>query len=414
MSHFAIDTEHQAAPRFRFASLAVLAILMAIWTTAFFPAGIQVARALQRGTLVSATPLTELDAGQVTASLEEIGVDASRVRFGVEAHQIVYHTVDPEGLPITASGLVVFPGNDDRDLRLVAWLHGTRVNRGEVASVSADSDDWRFAFAFASAGYAVSVPDYLGLGLGPGFHPWMDASSLATVAVDALRATRELAARDERRLDDRVLVSGFSEGGNAAMALGQALHNDADPHLQLGALAPISGGHGWSAWVRSAVSGEIDPGAATVYLAYLSVAWNRLHHLYDSPIEAFRAPYDGTVETLFDNDHTIEQIFSGLPATPEELLAPPFAERLRHPSGTLRQALQEADSVCDWQPDVPVHLYAANGDHEMPIDSAIHCQQALQAHGADVTLIDVGDVDHFGSVVLSLPRVLAQFETIGG
>jgi hypothetical protein len=196
------------------------------------------------------------------------------------------------------------------------------------------------------------------------------------------------------------------------MALGRALQEEADPNLRLGALAPISGGYGWSAFVRSALAGDVEPPASTVYLAYLSVAWNRLHHLYDSPSEAFRAPYDETVETLFDNDHTIEAIFAGLPATPQELFTPQFAQLLQQPTGTLQEAMHEADSVCDWRPQVSVSLYAASGDHEMPIVSTYHCQQALQAQGADVELVDVGDVDHFGSVLQSVPQILRQFDAM--
>jgi hypothetical protein len=215
-------------------------------------------------------------------------------------------------------------------------------------------------------------------------------------------------------LDEQVLLSGFSQGGNSAMAVGRALQQGADPRLQLGGLAPVSGGYGWSGWVRSALAGEVEPLPATIYLAYLTVAWNRLHHLYDSPSEAFNAPYDQTVEMLFDNDHTIQEIFVGVPATPQELLTEQFQQRLQQPSGALRAALQAADSVCDWQPQVPVVLYAASGDREMPIASTHHCQQALKAQGAEVDVVDVGDYDHFGSILQSVPLILEWFDELLG
>ena len=364
---------------------------------------------IDRGSLISAKPITEQDADQVAAYLKDFGLDYSRVRFGVDAFQIVYGTVDPVGRATFASGLVALPreAQDAGDLPQVAWLHGTRVYRGEVASVSAESDDRRFAFAFASAGYAVTAPDYLGLGSGPGYHPWMDSGSAAAVSLDALQATRTFAEQRGSRLRTDVLVSGFSQGGNSALALGRLLRDEARPDVRLGALAPISGGYGWSGWLRSALTGGVDPFAATIYLAYFSVAWNRLHGLYNDPAEAFLAPYAGDIETLFDNDHTIEQIVAGLPPTPGELLSPEFAEYLQYPTGALQTALAAADGVGDWRPSVPVHLYAASGDHEMPIASTLHAEQALKAHGADVTLIDVGDTDHFGSVMRSVPRVLA-------
>jgi acetyl esterase/lipase len=365
-----------------------------------------------RGSLISAKPVTEQDADQVAAYLKDFGLDYSRVRYGVDAYQIVYGTIDEIGRSTFASGLVALPrvSPDGGDLPQVAWLHGTRVYRGEVASVSDESDDRRFAFAFASAGYAVTAPDYLGLGLGPRCHPWMDSGSAAAVSLDALQATRTLAEQQEHRLRPAVLVSGFSQGGNSALALGRLLRDEGRSGLALGALAPISGGYGWSAWLRSALAGDVDRFAATIYLGYFSVAWNRMHGLYDDPSEAFLAPYDATVETLFDNDHTIEQIVAGLPTPPQALLTPQFIEFLHYPTGALQAALAEADSLGNWRPDVPVHLYAASGDREMPIASTLHAERALKEHGADVTLVDVGDTDHFGSVMQSVPRVLAEFD----
>lgn len=147
--------------------------------------------------------------------------------------------------------------------------------------MNAEGGDRRIAFAFASAGYAVSAPDYLGLGEGPGPHPYLDPSSEVTASVDALRATHALAERQGRRLDPEVLATGHSQGATVTMALGRALQEGADPRLRLGALAPISGPYDTSGSIQTALSGRIN--LATGYLAYLTVSWNRLHHFYDTP-----------------------------------------------------------------------------------------------------------------------------------
>ncbi|WP_437493939.1 hypothetical protein WME75_21515 [Sorangium sp. So ce1014] len=364
----------------------------------------------ERGALISATPVAVLDADEVSDYLEELGLDTSQVRFGVAAHQIVYRTIDTDGAPTTASGLVALPVNDDSELRVVAWLHGTTVYRRDVASVNPESPDRAAAFLFASSGYATSAPDYLGLGLGPGFHPYDHAASTATASVDALRATRALVERSARRLDERVLISGFSQGGNGALALGRALQQGADAELSVGAIAPISGPYDVSGTLETAVTSGIEHVAP--YVAYLTVAWHRIHHLYDAPSDAFRAPHDEIVEDLFDGHHTGEQIFDALPATLEELFTPQFLGYLRNPTGTLLEALQEADSTCDWRPGVPVHLYASTGDRDVPIANAHYCKELLDAQGAETQLVDFGEADHGASVNLSLPRVVEQFAAL--
>jgi hypothetical protein len=92
--------------------------------------------------------------------------------------------------------------------------------------------------------------------------------------------------------------------------------------------------------------------------------------LYDSPSDAFLTPFDASVESLFDGDHTTEEVFSGLPETLEELITAAFLEQLREPSGALREALAEASRVCSWRLEVPVTVYASSSDVDVPIDNA--------------------------------------------
>ncbi|MFD4944845.1 hypothetical protein ACFWNT_20475 [Streptomyces sp. NPDC058409] len=185
-----------------------------------------------RGAVVSSTPVVDLNAKEVADRLAKTGIDTAQIRYGVRAHRIVYRTVDITGRPTTASELVAMPKNDERDLQVVSWLHGTEVYRGEVASVNDESTDRATALLFASTGRAVSAPDYLGLGKGPGFHPYGNPEATVSASVDALRAARAFARRDGHDLDQRVLISGFSQGGPATMMVGRALQQNIDPYFR--------------------------------------------------------------------------------------------------------------------------------------------------------------------------------------
>lgn len=359
----------------------------------------------KRGELLDVVPVSTMDTNQLVTYLGDYNLDSSRVRFGVDAKRIVYRTIDPRGKPTTASALIALPRNNDRSPRQVTWLHGTTGYRGSVASV-ADGNDRAAALLFASAGYLTTAPDYLGLGTGPGFHPYVDAPSTVTASVDALRATREFAARENRRPDPRVMITGHSQGGHATMALGQALHRGADPRLTVGGLAPISAPMRPSLLVGEALKGNISNGVA--YMAYWTVAWNRLHHLYDSPAEAFNDP---SIEGLFDGEHRNEEIFKRLPATMSELLTESYRGRLERPTGVLKAKLREADGYCDWRPRVPVSIYSSTGDRDTLIETSAYCDERLEKHHADSTLIDLGaDVNHGKAAKLALPRILADFD----
>nr|WP_312024648.1 hypothetical protein [Streptomyces sp. WAC 06783] len=380
------------------------------WSAASHSSPAEPERSSGTGSIVSATLVVDLDAKEVAARLEKAGIEAAQVRYGVRAHRIVYRTRGADGRPTTASQLVVIPKNGKRDLQTVSWLHGTTVYRGDVASVNDASTDRAAALLFASTGRAVSAPDYLGLGVGPGTHPYGDPRTTVTASVDALRAARAFARQDRRTLGRHVLVSGFSQGGPATMMVGRALQEGVDPYFRLGALAPVAGPFDLSAFEAAAADDKVV--RSSLYLAYFATAWNRLYGLYDTPGQAFRAPYDKMVESLFDGDHKASEIAAALPATSKDLFTPEFLDKVRHPTGKLRQRMNALDTTCDWHPGVPVHLYHARGDKDVAFENARYCQRQLTANGAVNRLTDVGDLDHNGTVRAALPLVVRQFDAI--
>ncbi|MGX7676198.1 lipase [Plantactinospora sp. DSM 117369] len=371
------------------------------------------AAANRGGRVVSGRQVLGLEPQQVKEFLEPLGVYVPQARHGVDAYQVVYRTVDVRGRSTTASSLVALPRTGDRRLRPAVWLHGTQSYRLDAPSVS-ECCDRAAAVLFASLGYAATAPDYLGLGAGPGTHPYFHAETAVSASVDALRATRHFAVRYGRTVGGPVAVAGFSQGANNSFLLARALQRGADRNFSLGALAPISGAyHLFDVEWPAAIGGDVDPKAATYYLAYLTVAWNRIYHLYGAESEVFQEPYAGNVADLFDGEHTIEESMAGLPAKPSELLRPEYAELLLQPTGRLAGAARANDDAClGWRPAVPVRMYAAHGDPEAVYANSERCQRELRGVGADVTLTDVGDVDHITSLVLSVPQVATWFATL--
>ncbi|MEJ3748608.1 hypothetical protein WEI85_35675 [Actinomycetes bacterium KLBMP 9797] len=369
-----------------------------------------------RGDVVHSVPVPELslDPAGVEDLLTPLGVYVPEARRGVDAYRISYRTVDVRGRRTTASTLVVLPRGADRTLRPAVWLHGTQSYRMDAPSVS-ECCDRAAGVLFASLGYATTVPDYLGLGEGPGTHPYLHSATMASATVDALRATRALAGRAGRRVGGPVSVSGFSQGANASFHVARALQRGAAPGFTLGALAPISGAYElfdteWPAALDSAVQ---PPRLAAYYLAYVTVAWNRIYHLYGDEAEVFQAPYAGRVAALFDGEHTIEESMAGLAGSPAELFRPEYLAQLRQPTGALARAARLNDDACrGWRPAVPVRMYAGHGDPEAVYANSTGCLASLRAAGTDVTLTDVGDVDHITSLVLSVPQVARWFATL--
>ncbi|MFF4899957.1 lipase [Streptomyces sp. NPDC001068] len=388
------------------------------------PAATTAGAAASRGTLVSVERLRTLTAREVAAELagDEAGAwDTGAVRHGLDTFRIVYRTVDPGGRPTLASGLLALPRDGERRLSTVSFTHGTELFKGDVASVSAETWAQAPALAYASAGFAAVLPDYLGLGLGPGPHPWMDVPSETTATLDMLRASRTAAAARGRELGRDVLATGFSQGASAALGLARALQEGADGWFRIRAVAPVSGAYAFrDAELPALLAGRTQPKASVVYAALALVAFDRLHHVYDTPAQVFKAPYDRTVEGLLDGTHTGQEVVAGTPDTLDGLLTRRGRELLAHPAGGLAAALRITDGVCaDWKPRAPVRLYYAQEDEQAVNENTAHCRDVLHAHGVDVPTVDLGRPDyggsrHLGSQQAATAAVVRWFGSLEG
>ncbi len=382
------------------------------------PAGTPAARAVTvpdashtgrgRGALLSLTPLGIQDRAEIVAQAEKEGLDAATARYGVAAYRLTYRTITPDGRPTTASGLLALPTGGSRKLPPVVHTHGTLSYRGYAPSAG-EGADRAVSVLYASAGRAAIAPDYLGLGTGPGRHPYMDTQSSVSASLDMLRAARSAAPGLGAAFDRDVAVTGFSQGGQVAMALGRELARGADPRFRLGMLAPIAGPYDLEhAELPGMFDGRIGAQSAVFYVAFFLTAQNRLHPLYRDPSEVFRAPYADRVEDLFDGDHPAEEMAGKLPARLEDLLTDSWYQKLQHPSGVLLHLLRANDHTCDWTPDrnVRITLYTATGDRDVPMANTLGCARQLAHHDATPTVVDQGpDANHYTSFRRSEPSI---------
>jgi len=366
------------------------------------------------GTLLSAHRVARLSRAETARGVASLTLPTRQVRNGVDAYRLIYATTDVNGAPTTASGLFVLPRTHAARLRAVSYTHGTLAARADAPSRSLDSLAGAGALLFGGAGFATVAPDYLGLGDGPGPHPYLHAGSEATASLDMLRAARGFAARHHRALEPGTLVTGFSQGGQAAMALGRLLQDGADPGFRLRALAPMSGPYDLEhAQLPATLSGRLDSLVSNYYLSYAMLAWQPIYRVFARPEDVWNGDWPARAARLLDGRHDDVAILERLPPRLSQLFTPAFRARLAHPAGGLAAALRANDTTCDWRPRVPVRLYAARGDRQVAYANSRHCAARLRAHGAGVRLVDVGAVDHFPSTLRAAPRVVSWFIRLG-
>ncbi len=167
---------------------------------------------------------------------------------------------------------------------LIAYPHGTELDRDQVPSRNA-GNEWLFGAAAALlGGFAVAMPDLPGMGgADPSqYHPFCHADSLAYSVVDMVRTVREVLEidlRDTYTWDGRLYIMGYSEGGYAALATVRELqlHATDYPGLAITGSACMAGPQDLSGAMRQLM---IDPNqhfGRPFFLPYLILGYNAVY-----------------------------------------------------------------------------------------------------------------------------------------
>jgi hypothetical protein len=167
---------------------------------------------------------------------------------------------------------MVAPDSVTGSYPLLSFQHGTMFGRGDAPSFAAlfrdkGLDGWTAADLFGSMGYVISAPDYLGLGDSSGQHPYCHAHSEAIVSADLLRAVRQAANKISIRLNSKLFLTGYSQGGHATMALHKYLEDHLALEFSVTASTPMGGPYDLStSWKEVIGNPTADSSAESLYL----------------------------------------------------------------------------------------------------------------------------------------------------
>jgi pimeloyl-ACP methyl ester carboxylesterase len=198
---------------------------------------------------------------------------------GARNYLVDYTQVGVHGTLVPVSGMVAIPkGRAPKGgWPVITWAHGTTG----IADICAPSRlpagtgglNVPMLESWIKAGYAVVRTDYEGLG-GPGPHPYLIGISEGRGVLDIVRAAREL----DPHLSDRVVISGHSQGGHAAL-WAASLAKRYTPEIKLRgvlAFAPASHIATEAGFLKSLATTSLTGLAATI-LRGLDVAYPSLH-----------------------------------------------------------------------------------------------------------------------------------------
>lgn len=306
---------------------------------------------------------------------------------GIVVYRLLYATIDPHGLPTTASGALILPQGLSKPPPLLSYQHGTSLLKTDAPSAANAGEYW-IGLGWGATGYATAMPDYLGLGQSPGLHPYTHAHSEATAVVDMLRASRMACATAQVALNHQLFLVGYSQGGQATMAAHREIEAYYASEFQITASAPMAGPYDMSGTMVQVMLAN-QPYDSPDYLPYTLFAFNDVYGLYTAPGQVLAPPYDTVLPPLFDGAHSGSQIDAVMPSVPSQIFRPDYLLDFQNDSrNPLRTALEDND-LYDWTPRAPMTLYHCKGDTTVPFANSQIAFTHFQANGAkQVQLVD--------------------------
>ncbi len=352
-------------------------ILLALYTIAF-----------GQGHLISYTLYQTMTKEEFRETLKKRHLPKSSVpaRYDVDVYDVTYYTQWHDGSRIKASGLYFVPHGVKKGAAELIYNHGTRVNKGRHKHLGGEE---YFCLAMAMDGYVVALPDYVGLGHGEKFHLYQVAESLGQASVDMLFAVHEINADCDVKTNGQLFLSGYSEGGYAALATDKLIQDKYSDRLHVTAASPMSG-----AYDMTGVEGKVMFKKYTEphYLPYLLGSYNEVYHLVGPDVNViYKHPYDSIIPQLASQKPNLDDIIDFLPPIPGDMLKDTFVNLYLHnPDFPLIQAIRK-NNLYDWKPESPVQLCYCDSDEQVTPLNAFVAYKQMKLDGAQhVTLRRAG------------------------
>jgi pimeloyl-ACP methyl ester carboxylesterase len=260
----------------------------------------------------------------------------------------------------------------------------------------------------ASQGYAVVATDYLGYALsGYPYHPYMHADTEASAVIDSIRATRNAASSLGLTLNGKIMLSGYSQGGHAAMATQRAIERDNAGEFNLVAAAHLAGPYYVS---KALINGVTNPILGIQYFVPFQITtWQKMYgNLYNTASDVFNSPYVSFIEALFPVVNYPADLVK-LPATTtapaaarDTIFKAAYLADLATNSNNATAVAARKQDLLGWNPKAPTTLCGGTGDPT--VNFSINAQTLhddFQSRGISVSLVDVDPKiqQAFGSVL---------------
>ncbi|RRB00055.1 lipase family protein [Larkinella rosea] len=332
------------------------------------------------------------------------------LKYDVKVYKLVYNTKLPDGTATKASGAILVPTSTTTmpAVPMLSQQHGTILSDTDAPSNFGPNSEAAFGGTlFASIGFIMVCPDYIGYGESKAIpHTYEHRESLATASLDMLRAAKEFVKAKSIKWDNRLFLSGYSEGGFATMSLQKKIEEEFPTEFTLTASSMGAGAYHKSAFMNYIINQKTH-GIAAYNRLYLwtMITYNNLYKLNKPMSYYLKEPY-ATQATQNGYNVTINTSIS-------DIFTDSFKKAVNDGTDTgFLNAIKDND-VYDWKPKTPTYLYHGKSDNLVFFFNTQDAYDAMRKRGAtNVEIKPIEGKDHSTAIMDYLLGTYAYFTSI--
>lgn len=320
------------------------------------------------------------------------------VKQGINIYEVVYLTTYTDGSLVKASGMLFVPQGAATPSPVMIYNHGTELCRESYFDGEGEQS---ICLAFATDGYIVLCPDYIGKGKGERCQLYLDARTESGASVDMLVAVDSLLPQLNITRGPQLFVTGYSQGGHAAMATHKLLQEKYSDRFPVTASSPMSGPYDVETTVYATRQKKyIYPG----YLMFLLATFYETKGGVELMKEALNAPYDTIMPPLINGGWPMEVIDAQMPDTAFQAVKKQFFVDFDQNKDSPFRKYLASNNVYDWKPDAPMQLCYCKGDNQVTYKNSVTAYETMKKNGAkNVELWEAGKkFDHFNCALFAV------------
>lgn len=327
------------------------------------------------------------------------GLDVPAPSSSIQLYKMRYASADMNGKPAILSGLLMLPKLAPKGL--IVYFHGTIRDR-DLAPSRYDGfnkllEPEFVMMAFATGGYAVAMPDGLGLGDNLGVHPYPCGDANCRCGIDVIDQARIVAKRTGVNIGNHLFITGYSEGGAVAMLTVRKLESES---RKVDMAAPMSGPYDLSGVTAQSLlkGGQSPEGLGTKLFLLGYAAFSAANNLQGIDLKDYFAPSFATyIPYVFGlrlddvgmaKKFVIKAVQMGALNSVDKVLTKAFKESIKwsDPSNPIIAEMIKSDCY-DWAPHTKMLLPYLKGDGVVVEANTLEAIDSMRLHGVGTNLV---------------------------